>query len=245
MFWPTLATCLLCDAAEMLGRLPFFRRAATSCHASLPRTRSSPPTASPSQGCSLCVLLLLLRASVGGARLPTAALAVPLACLPFLLTAHVLVRATLATVLVHAGDGIGHCAYPAYATTSAAPRPRRDLPAAARHRVLRRATSIAAVAINRRCACGRTGSPCSSSCCCPCTVHCSLVCSCCCARRSVARGCPRPRSWNGFVGVDCEGKPPRPITISRENRIARARDPARAAVRRRGSEARCRTRSLV
>ncbi|XP_062191001.1 uncharacterized protein LOC133894842 [Phragmites australis] len=109
----------LLAAAEML-RLPFFRR--VMC----PRRHVMPCLAYPliahgiaEPGLLACVLLLL-RASVGGARLPGAALSLPLACLPFL-TAHVLVLATPETVaaypgqLAHAADGVGHCAYPAYA----------------------------------------------------------------------------------------------------------------------------------
>ncbi|OEL37424.1 hypothetical protein BAE44_0001557 [Dichanthelium oligosanthes] len=110
----------LLGAAEAL-RLPFLRGAM------LPRRRHVMPCLAyplvahgiAEPGLLACVLLVL-RASVGRARLPGAALAVPLACLPFL-TAHVLVLATPATVvaypgqLANAADCVGHCAYPAYA----------------------------------------------------------------------------------------------------------------------------------
>ncbi|ONM01121.1 uncharacterized protein [Zea mays] len=112
----------LLAAAEML-RLPFFHGAMLP-----PRHHVMPCLAYPlvahgiaEPGLLACVLLLL-RVSVGGARLPASALVVPLACLPFL-TVHVLVLATPATVaaypgqLAHAADGIGHCAYPTYAAT--------------------------------------------------------------------------------------------------------------------------------
>jgi hypothetical protein len=92
-----------CSAsASCSSAAPCYRRAAKSCRAS--RTRSS-PMALPSQGCWLCVLLFL-HASVCGAQLPTAALALPLACMPSL-TAHVLVLITSATV----------AAYPASSST--------------------------------------------------------------------------------------------------------------------------------
>lgn len=112
----------LLAAAELL-RLPFLRSAMLP-----PRRHVMPCLAYPlvAHGIAepglLASVLLLLRASVGGVPLPAAALAVPLACLPFL-TGHVLVLATPATVaaypgqLAHAADGDGHCAYPAYAAT--------------------------------------------------------------------------------------------------------------------------------
>jgi hypothetical protein len=112
----------LLAAAEML-RLPFFHSAMLPPHRHVMPCLAYPLVAHgiAEPGLLACVLLLL-RASVGGARLPASALAVPLACLPFL-TAHILVLATPATVaaypgqLAHAADGIGHCAYPAYAAT--------------------------------------------------------------------------------------------------------------------------------
>ncbi|XP_004974634.1 uncharacterized protein LOC101770760 [Setaria italica] len=114
----------LLAVAEAL-RLPFFGRAAMLP----PRRHAMPCLAYPlvahgiAEPGMLASVLLLLRASVGGARLPaTSAVAVPLACLPFL-TAHVLVLATPAAVLAypgqlaHAADSAGHCAYPTYAAT--------------------------------------------------------------------------------------------------------------------------------
>ncbi|OEL36610.1 hypothetical protein BAE44_0002369 [Dichanthelium oligosanthes] len=110
-------------AAAEAFRLPFFRGAVLP-----PRRHVMPCLAYPlvahgiaEPGMLACVLLLL-RSSVGGAWLPESALAVPLACLPFV-TAHVLVLATPATVVAYPGqlanatDGVGHCAYPAYAAT--------------------------------------------------------------------------------------------------------------------------------
>ncbi|KAJ1268106.1 hypothetical protein BS78_07G111200 [Paspalum vaginatum] len=140
----------LLAAAEML-RLPFFRGTM------LPKSRHVMPClAYPlvAHGIAepglLSTVLLLLRASIGGARLPTAALAVPLACLPFL-TAHVLILATPATVaaypgqLAHAMDSVGHCAYPAYAATLLLALVAVYLPLLATA-----CWDVAAVAINRR-----------------------------------------------------------------------------------------------
>ena len=141
----------LLAAAEML-RLPFFRGAAMLP----PRRHVMPCLAYPlvAHGIAepglLASVLLLLRASVGGALLPAAALAVPLACLPFL-TAHVVVLATPATVaaypgqLAHAADGAGHCAYPAYAATLLLALVAVYLPLLATA-----CWDVAAVAINRR-----------------------------------------------------------------------------------------------
>ena len=140
----------LMAAAEAL-RLPFFRGAVLP-----PRRHVMPCLAYPlvahgiaEPGMLACVLLLL-RASVGGARLPAAAIAVPFACLPFL-TAHVLVLATPATVvaypgqLAHAADGAGHCAYPAYAATLLLALVALYMPLLATA-----CWDVAAVAINRR-----------------------------------------------------------------------------------------------
>ncbi|KAB8108219.1 hypothetical protein EE612_043674 [Oryza sativa] len=80
----------LLAAAEVI-RLPFFSRAVVS-----PPRHVVPCLAYPlvahgvAEPCFLATVLLLLRASTGGARLPAAALAVPFACLPFL-SAHVAV----------------------------------------------------------------------------------------------------------------------------------------------------------
>ncbi|KAL6644267.1 hypothetical protein ACP70R_015875 [Stipagrostis hirtigluma subsp. patula] len=140
----------LLGAAEMI-RLPFLRRAMwRASHHVMPCLAYPLVAHGIAEPGLLACVLLLLRASVGGARLPAAALAVPLACLPFL-TAHVLVLATPATVaaypgqLAHAADGDGHCAYPAYAATL--------LLALAAVYVPLLATAcwgVAAVAINRR-----------------------------------------------------------------------------------------------
>lgn len=139
----------LMATAEML-RLPFFRRVM------FPRRHVMPCLAYPlvAHGIAepglLAVVLLLLRASTGSARLPAAALAVPLACLPFL-TAHVLVLVTPTTVvaypgqLAHAVDGAAHCAYPAYAATLLLALAAVYVPLLASA-----CWGVAAVAINRR-----------------------------------------------------------------------------------------------
>ncbi|KAL6842492.1 hypothetical protein ACP4OV_027727 [Aristida adscensionis] len=141
----------LLGAAEML-RLPFLRRAMHATRHVMPCLAYPLVAHGIAEPGLLASVLLLLRASVGGARrLPAAAaLAVPLACLPFL-TAHVLVLATPATVaaypgqLAHAADGAGHCAYPAYAA------PLLFALAAVYVPLLASACwSAAAVAINRR-----------------------------------------------------------------------------------------------
>lgn len=141
----------LLAAAEML-RLPFLRGASMLP----PRRHVMPCLAYPlvAHGIAepglLASVLLLLRASVGGARLPAAALAVPLACLPFL-TAHVVVLTTPADVagypgqLTHAADGAGHCAYPVYAATLLLALVAVYLPLLATA-----CWDVAAVAINRR-----------------------------------------------------------------------------------------------
>ncbi|XP_040382517.1 uncharacterized protein LOC121055125 [Oryza brachyantha] len=140
----------LLAAAEIL-RLPFFRRAVAS-----PRRHVVPCLAYPlvahgvAEPCFLATVLLLLRASTGRARLPAAALAVPLACLPFL-TGHVAILVVPAGVaaypgqLAHAADVDEHCAYPAYAATLL-------LALAAVYAPLLASAcwTVAAVAINRR-----------------------------------------------------------------------------------------------
>ncbi|CAO2168819.1 unnamed protein product [Urochloa humidicola] len=149
----------LLAAAEAL-RLPFLRRGAGAVLP--PRRHVMPCLAYPlvahgiAEPGMLASVLLLLRASVtaGGARLPAttaaSAVAVPLACLPFL-TAHVLVLATPAAVaaypgqLAHAADGAGHCAYPAYAATLLLALVAVYMPLLATA-----CWDVAAVAINRR-----------------------------------------------------------------------------------------------
>ncbi|CAO2163609.1 unnamed protein product [Urochloa humidicola] len=149
----------LLAAAEAL-RLPFLRRGAGAVLP--PRRHVMPCLAYPlvahgiAEPGMLASVLLLLRASVtaGGARLPAttaaSAVAVPLACLPFL-TAHVLVLATPAVVaaypgqLAHAADGAGHCAYPAYAATLLLALVAVYMPLLATA-----CWDVAAVAINRR-----------------------------------------------------------------------------------------------
>jgi hypothetical protein len=143
----------LLASAEAL-RLPYLGRAAMLP----PRRHAMPCLAYPliahgiAEPGMLASVLLLLRASVcGGARLPAAsAVAVPLACLPFL-TAHVLVLATPAAIvaypgqLAHAADGAGHCAYPAYAATLLLALVAVYMPLLATA-----CWDVAAVAINRR-----------------------------------------------------------------------------------------------
>ncbi|CAO2201425.1 unnamed protein product [Urochloa humidicola] len=151
----------LLAAAEAL-RLPFLRRGAGAVLP--PRRHVMPCLAYPlvahgiAEPGMLASVLLLLRASVaaggsGSARLPApaaSAIAVPLACLPFL-TAHVLVLATPAAVaaypgqLAHAADGAGHCAYPAYAATLLLALVAVYMPLLATA-----CWDVAAVAINRR-----------------------------------------------------------------------------------------------
>ncbi|CAL4998205.1 unnamed protein product [Urochloa decumbens] len=144
----------LLAAAEAL-RLPFLRRGAGALLP--PRRHVMPCLAYPlvahgiAEPGMLASALLLLRASVAGAPAPAAsAVAVPLACLPFL-TAHVVVLATPADVaaypgqLAHAADGAGHCAYPAYAATLLLALVAVYMPLLATA-----CWDVAAVAINRR-----------------------------------------------------------------------------------------------
>lgn len=140
----------LLAAAEVL-RLPFFSRAVVS-----PPRHVVPCLAYPlvahgvAEPCFLATVLLLLRASTGGARLPAAALAVPFACLPFL-SAHVAVLVLPAAVapypgqLAHAADVDARCAYPAYAAALLV-----ALAALYAPLLLSACWTVAAVAINRR-----------------------------------------------------------------------------------------------
>ncbi|KAG8047127.1 hypothetical protein GUJ93_ZPchr0008g11488 [Zizania palustris] len=139
----------LLAAAEML-RLPFFRRVISPGRHVMPCLAYPLVAHGIAEPCFLATVLLLLRASIGGVRLPAAAIAVPFACMPFL-SGHVAVLVTPADVvaypgqLAHAADGAAHCAYPAYAATLLLALAAVYVPLLASA-----CWSVAAVAINRR-----------------------------------------------------------------------------------------------